>query len=90
MHVDDFIDVNLGEHKYARFFFMLHRSPAILKSDFAQWIDQYKLFCDYAGKKYRVTGCSRMGDIWLSADFNREIGYELRVDVNACTNWSDT
>lgn len=89
LHVDDFIDTYFTQHCYARWFFSLHRLPAVLQADFKQWINQYKLFCSYEGTRYRVTGCSRMGDVWLSADFKREVGYELRVDVSHCSAWSD-
>lgn len=89
MHVDDFIDNEYNKDNYARFFFLLHRLEAALFYDFKKWIDQYKLFCDYQGQRYRVTGCSRLGDVWLSADFNRESGYEKRVEVGECSNWGD-
>lgn len=89
MHVDDFIDNYGNEEKYARWFFMLHRFPAINQSEFNEFISKYKLFCIYEGNKYRVTGCSRLGDVWLAKDFNRQCGYDLRVDVDKCSNWSD-
>lgn len=90
MHVDEFIDEEYARHNYARFFFHLHRLPAILQADFDEWISKYKLFCEYKGKKYRVTGCSRLGDIWLAENLERENGYDLRVDVAECSSWSDT
>ena len=88
MHVDEFID-DFSKDKYARFFFMPHRLPAFMQFDFGEWIKQYKLFCTYKGNWYRCTGASRLGDVWLTKDFNREIGYDLRVDVEECMNWSD-
>lgn len=88
MHIDDFIDANYGKDKYARWWFSLFRLPAVLKADFAEWTSQYKLFCDYQGKRYRVTGCSRMGDVWLHADLQYEGGsYQMRVDVAQCSAW---
>jgi hypothetical protein len=89
MHIDDFIDNEFGRSNYARFFFFLHRLPAVLQCDFSQWISEYKLFCTYKGKVYRVTGASRMGDVWLAEDFTRENGYDLRVDVEACSAFCD-
>lgn len=86
MHVDEFID-DYEQDKYARWFFMLHRLSAFLQSDFSEWIKPFRLFCDYEEKKYRVTGASRLGDVWLTEDFNRETGYELRVDIEKCSNW---
>jgi len=87
-HVDDYIDDHRGD-KYARYVLMLLRLPAVLALDFAEWTKQYELFCNYANKRYRVTGASRLGDIWLTSDFNRDCGYELRVDLNDCTAWGN-
>ncbi|HEY5234963.1 MAG TPA: hypothetical protein VIJ14_02195 [Rhabdochlamydiaceae bacterium] len=69
---------------------MLHRLSAALYYDFKPWIDQYKLFCDYGDQRYRVTGCSRLGDIWLSTNFKADAGYDLRVDLEECSNWGET
>jgi hypothetical protein len=91
LHVDDFIDdfsKNTPELKYARWFFMLHRLPSNLVVDFQALISPYRLFCTYAGKRYRVTGASQMGDIWLNTDQTKDYGHELRVDVTLCDQWS--
>jgi hypothetical protein len=91
MHVDEFIDTPLSKdrgERYAKFFLLLARLPAWMHSDFAEWIGQYKLFCTYKGERYRVTGASRMGDIWLARSVIRESGYDLRVDVAECSEWS--
>lgn len=87
LHVDEFIDSGWGANQYARWFFMLHRFPAAHQNDFAEWIGQYKLFCRYEDQTWRVTGCSRMGDVWLARDFDRERGYDLRVDVAKCSDF---
>jgi hypothetical protein len=88
MHVDDFIDGEYCKHKYARWVLNHFRLPAVLKNDFSEFMEPFKLFCDYEGRQYRCTGASRLGDIWLTSDFTRCTGYELRVDVAKCTNWS--
>ena len=87
MHVDEFIGDFNGD-AYARWFFMLHRLPAILQTSFGEWICQYRLFCTYEDERFRVTGCSRLGDVWLARDFARDTGYDLRVDVEQCSRWS--
>lgn len=87
MNVDDFIWGNYGTHQYARFVFMLFRLPAANQLDFAEWIARYRLFCDWKGKRWRVTGASRMGDVWLASDFERDVGYDDRVDLEECSNW---
>lgn len=86
VHVDDFID-DFRTDQYASFVLALFRFPAVLANKCADFIDRYQLFCRYKGRGYRVTGCSRMGDVWLSADFNRKTGYELRVNVADCSDW---
>ena len=88
MHVDEFIDSGFRKDTYARWVLNHFRLPAVLKMDFHDYMKDHKLFCQYERKKYRCTGASRMGDVWLSEDFNRESGYELRVDVEKCTEWS--
>ena len=94
-HVDDFVDFGTklsntedkGEIK-ARWFLMLKRMPAILQAAFMDKLKEAgPLFCEYEGKEYRVTGGSRMGDVWLTADVEQETGYDLRVDVSKCSNW---
>ena len=86
-HVDDFIDDHT-QHKYARWCLMLFRLSASNKLDFAEFTNGYTLFCFYEGKQYRVTGASRLGDIWLTSNFAQDCGYEKRVDVAACSGWS--
>ena len=87
LHVDDFI-ATMDSDEYASWFFALHRMPSFLQIKFRNFIDKYDLYCTYKNKQYRVTGCSRMGDVWLTTDFNQKLGYELRVDVNECSNFT--
>ncbi|HEY3495950.1 MAG TPA: hypothetical protein VGK73_14730 [Polyangiaceae bacterium] len=87
MHVDEFIDRHGGDN-YARWMLLHFRLPAILQLDFGQFIADKRLFCTYDGCRYRCTGASRLGDVWLADNFDRETGYDLRVDVDKCTDWS--
>jgi|GEM_PF-1401239 hypothetical protein len=87
VHVDDFID-NHFQPAYARFVLDHFRRSAVCHMDFQPFMEKHLLFCTYQDKRYRVTGASRLGDIWLSADFKREVGYEHRVNVADCTEWS--
>jgi len=75
------------DEKYAAFFFFLKRLPAAEQIAFAQFTDQFKLFCTYKKKTYRVTGASRLGDVWLTDDFTQDHGYQLRVNIDDCTGW---
>lgn len=45
--------------------------------------------CRHCRRGYLVTGCSRLGDVWLHGDLNYEgMSYEKRVDVDSCSEWS--
>lgn len=89
MHVDDFVEDYGSNQRYARWFFLLARLPAALRADFAEFISRYPLFCTWQGQRYRVTGASRMGDVWLSKIHSRDSGYDERVDLGECSDWSD-
>lgn len=101
MHVDEFIDHGIASalgrtgpgaaaERYARWFFLYHRLSAVLRIQFREFFGDRTLFCDYEGKRYRVTGASRLGDVWLTTNFNQGTGYELRVDVEKCSGWAET
>jgi hypothetical protein len=84
-HVDDFID----DHRkpaYARWILLHFRLPAH-GHGFIEFLEGKKLFCTYEGKRYRVTGASRLGDIHIASDFDREAGYDERVAVDDCSEW---
>lgn len=92
-HVDDFIDNFKAPESetYARFVLNLFRLPASLRIDFAEQIKGIELYCTYTGdlERYRVTGASTMGDVWLRANFTQYDGYDKRVEVDYCINWSN-
>lgn len=95
LHVDDWLDTldatypNPGE-AYARWFLEYHRLPAWKKTLYAHVMAPFKLFCDYNGIRVRCTGASRMGDVWLVSDMEKSQGYNFRVNVEECSNWSAT
>lgn len=88
MHVDDFIDDPYG-NKYARWVLMHFRLRASLSCSFSQFMKDKNIFCKYEDRVYKVIGASRMGDIWLCKDFEAVNGYDLRVDIDNCSDWSD-
>jgi len=90
MHVDEFIDCTFGTEKYARWMFSYFRLPAVLKNDFAKFMEDNRLFCTYNGKRMRCTGASRLGDVWITSDHMRNVGYDRRVMVENCSNWSQS
>ncbi len=86
-HVDDFID-HFQEDKYARFVLNNMRMSATNKEHFKEWTGTYRLFCDYNGKRYRVSGASRMGSVLLNSHLDGDsIDYNERVCVDDCKNW---
>ena len=94
-HIDDWLDEpvvasdsDMHNLCYAKFVLEFSRMPAFKQSQYKQWMQQFELFCSYEGKRYRVTGASRMGGVWLIANFKRDFGYDLRVDVSKCSEWS--
>ena len=94
-HVDDFIDnpVSLIDAtrgiRYAQWFLNWKRMPAHMQASFAEFYGDAKLFCDYQGERYRCTGASRMGDVWLAKNHNQDSGYDFRVSIDDCSNWGD-
>lgn len=92
-HVDDWIDTPTfpadSKVNYAKFVLEYARLPAWKKIAYSEWMKQFKLFCTHMGKRYKVTGASRLGDVWLAKDHNRENGYDLRVNVSECSEWDD-
>lgn len=94
-HVDDFINNGINTDKkdskgvkYARRVLRFFRLSVMDKNKKPGFKKKHPLFCTYNGKRFRVTGASRLGDIWLTTDFTKEVGYELRVDVSDCSEWA--
>ena len=97
-HIDEWLDrpsmpSDRGEC-YAKFVLNQMRMPAWAQTAFNEWTSSFKLFCTYGGKVYRVTGASRMGDVWLKSlpanheDDKLEVyGYDMRVNIVDCGNW---
>jgi hypothetical protein len=88
MHIDQFID-DPKTDPYASWVLAQFRFPAILRGKCADLIEKHKLFCTYKNLRWRVTGASRMGDVWLAKDHNQAIAYDERADVAECHSWDD-
>lgn len=93
-HIDEWLDssnrvLDQGE-LYAAFVLDHMRMPGWKITAYQPYTQQFKLFCTFEGERWRVVGASRMGDVWLSRDFAREAGYEMRVDVDLCSNWGNS
>lgn len=92
VHVDDWLDrpAATPDEAYAKFVLDYLRKPAWAQIDFEPWMGQHKLFCHYNGKPHRVTGASRLGDVWLREDPSTADGYDYRVPVMSCSQWRST
>lgn len=96
-HIDDWLDTptegtgpEAFNTTYAKFVLEFARMPAWKKTSYLQWTQQFELYCTHKGKRYRVNGASRMGDVWLCANFSKDFGYDLRVMLDECSAWSPT
>lgn len=90
MHIDDWLDdettAPTETMRLVKEWLEHFRRPAIKKD--SAWLRARKLFCTYKdGNRYRCIGCSRLGDVWLTAHFERDHGYDLRIDILDCSNW---
>jgi hypothetical protein len=87
--VDDWIEDPTSD-AYAAWVLHHFRLPAMLSIRFARFMAAHPLFCTYEGKPWRVTGASRLGDVWLVADPIRDAGYDRRARVGLCSEWRST
>lgn len=95
-HIDEFLDIHpMLLHEtgiaYAFFMFEYFRRDASTQMAMHPFMKQFKLFVDFEGRMWRVTGASRLGDVWLAKDLNRDHGYDRRVepDFTKLTGWRD-
>lgn len=77
----------LGDYEYARYVLSTFDVPASLYLDVEQHIHSNKLFAAYEGEKYRVVGLSRLGDVWLTDNFE-STHYTKRVDITKLSHFS--
>ena len=91
-HIDDWLDEHVPQtegEKFAKEWLEHFRRPAGEKD--YPWLAQNALYCTYKdGQRYRCIGCSRMGDVWLTHDYSRVNGYDMRIDIADCSQWSKT
>lgn len=97
-HVNYFVDYGPNtsgindEEAYARFMLLHFTLSATLQQLFKPFMHDKRLYCNYKNERYRVTGASRLGDIWLSRTLTGEPKdrYDLRVSVADCSNFAAT
>jgi len=102
LHVDDWLDNSMAVVKadnnelFARMFLELFRMKATQSNAYinllveltgkiptCKYIDGH----DSGEQVYRITGCSRFGDVWLRIDHNSANGYDIRANIAKCHSW---
>lgn len=73
--------------RYAAWWLYNARLMAAYKIAFQPFLDLFELYCTYKGVRFRVTGASRLGDVWLSKNLEEKTGYDLRVAAADCCAW---
>lgn len=78
-HIDEWIEETPKDEyeAYAKWYLHHKRLPAYLVANFESIIDNFDLFCSYNRHTLKVTGASRMGDVWLAYDLSRKHGYDI-------------
>ena len=91
MHIDDWLDSSscmMSDDPVIEslaLFFEVFRMPAWKKAKYIKLLQFNKFKCKFEGRTMYLTGCSRMGDIWLAN--KPEEGYSVRTYINLVTDW---
>lgn len=88
MHIYDWLEEppkNEEEKKLKEFLDFKTRTASY---QFKNEPPKLKCFCIYKGEKYKFTGASSMGDVWLAKDFDRVNGYDKRVSIEDCSDFT--
>lgn len=88
VHVDDWMNEpsDSEDLQKVKDWFKEFRKPAIESSH--KITEASRVLCTYEGKQWHCIGASRMGDVWLTQNMDSKYGYEVRVNVNECSDWS--
>jgi len=89
IHIDDWIEAYIPNSESERQVkeWLTHFRQPIVSHD-RKFLDSKMLFTTYAGQRYRCTGASRLGDVWLATDHTRRCGYDKRVMMEDCSEWT--
>lgn len=89
-HIYDWLEEEgtTAAEKKVKEFLDFRTRPAVYQMENRDKIKGLSVFCEYESIKYKITGASRMGDVWLAKNFERESGYDKRVMIDECSNFS--
>ena len=95
MHIFEWLEIKpkTEAEQKAKIFLDFRTRPAMTQLDNEHKIQGLKIYCIYKLSKYRITGASRLGDVWLCKASSKEAlqdlpQYEKRVDIEDCSNFS--
>lgn len=97
-HVHFFIDYGSmkstadSSEAYARWVLMYFTLSATLQQLFYPYMKDRQLYCTFENQRWRITGASRLGDVWLSKTLagTPKSRYDLRVCISDCSEFSPT
>lgn len=84
-HCDDYIN-DPETPECLREYLRVERMPAVEK--YRQPL-RPKCFATHEGKRVRIVMASRFGDVGITEDLTAERGYDLRVYLNALSDFAD-
>ena len=93
LRVDEFIKYGTNPandseaERYARWVLFHMSMSNTLKVVFTDIMKEYTLYCDYKGKRYKVSGVNFLGTLWLSRVVEEGKRYDFSACVCECTNW---
>lgn len=92
LHVDDWVRMPAkNPTEWAvKAWLAIYRLRLDVRSYFDGITRMARITTTYEGKRWRLMGASRMGDVWLAEDPLQVNGYDRRVDVAKCTDWEVT
>ena len=86
-HIYDWLDelAVTDDEQLAKDFLNEATKPAEDKDH--EYLQNTRLTCMYKGSRYRCTGASRMGDVWICKDWRESTGYSKRVAIGELSLW---
>ena len=88
-HIYKWLDENVANKEVKKLwdFIDFKTMSALYRSQNKDKEPKYRVLCIYEGRQYRMTGASRLGDVWLNSDRNEDTGYTDRVDIEDCSHF---
>lgn len=84
--LDKDVAARMGNVAYARWVMNQYNGSANLMMETEQYIRQHKLYCTYNGKRHKYVGHSRLGDVWLTKNFQSD-NYQYRVSITELSDF---